>query len=111
LPRRLSGPDKGNLWPSGRPDARGIARIRIAAGDSSADDLTAADRRHIVAEFIVHYHVDWLKAALNRLRGLSFDDLLLDLVRRGSVPAPSNVSRHIGVLVRGSADCSTSSPR
>jgi hypothetical protein len=30
----------------------------------------------IVAEFIVHYHVDWLKAAIIRLRGVSYDDLL-----------------------------------
>ena len=30
----------------------------------------------VVSEFIVHYHVDWLKAAINRVRGLSYDDLL-----------------------------------
>lgn len=30
----------------------------------------------VVGEFVVHYHVDWLKSAITRLRGLSFDDLL-----------------------------------
>jgi hypothetical protein len=28
----------------------------------------------VAAEFVVHYHVDWLKAAINRLRGLGYDD-------------------------------------
>jgi hypothetical protein len=30
----------------------------------------------VAAEFVVHYHVDWLKAAITRLRTLSYDDLL-----------------------------------
>ena len=30
----------------------------------------------IVAEFVVHYHIDWLKAAITRLRGLNYEDLL-----------------------------------
>ena len=27
----------------------------------------------VVGEFVVHYHVDWLKAAITRLRGLTPD--------------------------------------
>lgn len=34
----------------------------------------------VVSEFIVHYHVDWLKAAITRLRGLSYEDLLYWIV-------------------------------
>jgi hypothetical protein len=30
----------------------------------------------VVAEFVVHYHVDWLKAAITRLRALSHEELL-----------------------------------
>ena len=30
----------------------------------------------VVSEFVVHYHIDWLKAAINRVRGLSYDDLM-----------------------------------
>jgi hypothetical protein len=34
----------------------------------------------IVAESVVHYHVDWLKAAITRMRGLSYEDLLYWIV-------------------------------
>ena len=34
----------------------------------------------VASEFIVHYHVDWLKAAITRVRGLGYDDLLYWIV-------------------------------
>jgi Protein of unknown function (DUF3307) len=30
----------------------------------------------VAVEFAVHYHLDWLKAAINRARGLTYDDWL-----------------------------------
>ena len=34
----------------------------------------------VAAEFAVHYHLDWLKAAIHRARGLTYDDQLYWMV-------------------------------